>query len=279
MRKAVIAWTLAIGAAAQLPADFSYRETVTISGDAAAGMAGRPGQPAEPGPMVCTVAVKDGRLLARMADRAALIDFARQTLTEVDYARRSYSVASFDELSRARPEDARAAKPLVTASGVRRAIAGLDASGFMLTMPPHGAETGPISRDLWMAPAAAGYAEMREALARAAALDWSPWESAFRARPEVVEILAALFRARVALDGMAVAETTVIALPPRSVEAARNPFQVVNPMAPAGGGSGPLYEIRAEMSGFSAEALEEADFSAPAGFRRVGSALLQPAKK
>jgi hypothetical protein len=46
-----------------------------------------------------------------------------------------------------------------------------------------------------------------------------------------------------------------------------------------GSDSGPLFEIRTEMSGFSRAELEEADFAVPGGFRRVQAGVLQPARR
>ena len=284
MRRALLLWALAAGSISRLPADFSYRQTTTISGNGALGMAGRPGQTAAPGPMACTIAVKDGRLLARFADRATVIDPARETVTEIDFARRTYSVAGFDEIRRVRPGDGATLKPLVTPAGNRRQIAGFDAAELTMTLAPLGPETGPIAGERWVAPAQAGYSEIRDVLRRlSAAIEWSPWESLFAARPEIARILAALFRETAAADGMAVLEVTVIGLPPQSADPARNRLPAANPLAQWAGGmgsdSGPLFEIRTEMSGFSRAKLEEADFAVPGGFRRVQAGVRQPARR
>lgn len=283
MLRALLLWTLGAGLPALLPADFSYRQTTTISGAAAGGMAGRAGQIAAAGPIASTIAVKDGRLLARFADRATVIDPGQQTVTEIDFSRRTYSVASFDEIRRAEGDRA-PLRPSVKATGNTRTIGGLEAGEMAMKLEAPSPETGAVAGAVWLAQPAAGYAEMRDVVRRMdAAVDWSPWGRLFADRPEIARILAALFRASAMAEGMPVLEVTAIDLPAEAAHAPAARLGGRNPLGQWGSGFGangePLFDIRTEIGGFSSAALDEADFAVPPSFRRVPAEILQPAKK
>ena len=284
MGRALLLFALAAAFASRLPADFSYRQVTTISGIAAVGMAGLPGQPAAPGPIASTIAVKDGRLLSRLGDRATVIDLSAQTVTEIDFGRRTFSVAGFDEIRRAMSAGAAALKPVnASVTGERRQISGFDATELAMKLEAPGAETGPATRDLWLARPVAGYAEMRDVLRRlSSAVEWSPLQRLFIARPEVVRMLAALFRETALAEGMPVLEVTAIEPPPGFSEGPAR-LGTGNPLGQLAGrggdNTGLLFHIRTEMSAFSSAPLDEADFTVPPSFRRVPAEILQPAKK
>ncbi len=284
MRRIALVAALAAGLASRLPADFTYRQTTTISGAAAGAMAGRRGQLAAPGPMPSTIEVKNGRLLVRFAERSTLVDVNLQTVTQIDFTRRTYSVAGFDEIRRAQSGEGAAPQPAVRATGNRRQISGFDATELVMRVAAPGAATGPITHALWLAPAPAGYPEMRDLMRRiSVAIEWSPWQNLFRARPEIARTLAALLRETAKADGMPVLEVTSIDQPPPPAGEPRSRLGAGNPLGQWAGGfgseNGPLFEIRAEMSAFSSGPLDEADFAIPPGYRRMPPEILQPAMK
>ena len=78
-------------AALQLPADFTYRETTTITGGAMLSMMKVVGvfskQAREP--VQSTVTVKGDRMLNRSQQRATVIDLAAQTVTTIDMQKKT----------------------------------------------------------------------------------------------------------------------------------------------------------------------------------------------
>src|ERR1700730_18463132 len=82
-----------------LQADFNYEETSTITGGMIAGMlrvAGVfPKQPREP--IHSTIAVQGDKMVHRSANNASIIDLGSQTITTVDFQKKTYTVMTFDE--------------------------------------------------------------------------------------------------------------------------------------------------------------------------------------
>jgi len=290
MWKALWLAALAAGSASLLPADFSYRQTTAISGSAAGGMAGRPGQPAAGGPVSSTIAIKGGRMAERSGNQATVIDLNAQTVTEIDYSRRTYSVASFDEIRAARAnesESANEARVAVYATGAVRQIGGASAAEVALKLltPPVAPGLGAVSGELWIAPAP-GATEAHAFFRRLEAkIDWSPAGRLFAMRPEMAPILAALFRESLKPEGALVLQVTTVApgAMPSAVEM-RARLGGVSPLGPLaggmlGGGAGPALEIRTEMSDFSSDAVGDREFAIPAGFRQIPSAAAQTLRK
>ena len=86
-----------------LLADFSYEQSTKVTGGMMAGMmkfAGAFSKQARE-PMQSTVAVKGNRMLHGSKDRASVIDLDSETITEINYQKKTYSVMTFAEMKQA----------------------------------------------------------------------------------------------------------------------------------------------------------------------------------
>jgi len=170
-----------------------------------------------------------------------------------------------------------------------------------------------VVADTWIAPAVPGYDEVRDFRRRMAEkINWTPGGSMFMSRPEVVEGMAEVYKESAKLNGMPVMQTTTMGAegtvpadgsspqpaaqqpPPAqdkpSVGSAlgsalggrfglgkKKPQQDAQP-APAAGSSqasGTLLETTTEMNGFSSNPVDGSQFEVPAGFQKVGSAMMR----
>src|SRR5438045_3313812 len=82
-------------AASTLLADFSYTETTTITGGAIVSMLKVVGVFSKQArqvrdPIQSTVAIKDDRMVHKNADRADVIDLGGQTITAIDFQKKTY---------------------------------------------------------------------------------------------------------------------------------------------------------------------------------------------
>ena len=86
-----------------LMADFSYEQSTKMTGGAMMGVMRIAGafskQVREP--IVATVAVKGNRMVHGSKDRATVIDLDSETITTIDYQKKTYSVMTFAEIDRA----------------------------------------------------------------------------------------------------------------------------------------------------------------------------------
>src|SRR5437868_4007979 len=93
-------------AAPDLHADFSYEQTTKITGGALVSMmkfAGAFSKDARKAmdPIKSTTSVKGNRMVHRTADSASIIDLDKETITQVNYAKKTYSVATFAQVKQA----------------------------------------------------------------------------------------------------------------------------------------------------------------------------------
>jgi hypothetical protein len=167
-----------------------------------------------------------------------------------------------------------------------------------------------ITTDMWITPAVSGYAEVREFHKRMAEkLNWSPSGNMFAARPEVAQGMAEVYKEIGKLDGMPVLQNIVMAAEGQAGEQpqAQQSTQQQQPQAqatterPSLGGAlggmlgvrrnkknssdpppessngssqpGSLLEMTTELSGFSGAAVDDAQFTVPAGFKKVESPM------
>src|SRR5690349_7590966 len=91
---------IALIPASCLLAAFSYQQTSRITGGMLAGMAKFAGafsrQAREP--MEATVAVKGDRMVHLGASHASIIDLSKETITEVDFQKKTWSVMTFAQM-------------------------------------------------------------------------------------------------------------------------------------------------------------------------------------
>src|SRR2546423_12769042 len=95
--------SLALCVPACLLADFSYEESTKITGGMMAGMmkfAGAFSKQARE-PIQSNVAIKGNRMAHWSKDRATVIDLDSETITEINFPKKTYSVMTFAEMKQA----------------------------------------------------------------------------------------------------------------------------------------------------------------------------------
>ncbi len=224
---------LAAGALAAGPllADFSYEQTSNITGGMIAGMMRVAGvfskQAREP--IRNTVAVKGDRMATLSPQHASIIDLGKETITNIDFQKKTYSVMTFAEMKAAMEEAARKAqqkqkpgeemnfKVEVTPTGKTKQIQGLDTKEIIVKMALEatGADRNKgdlvITMDSWLAPSAPGYDEVKNFHQRMAEkLAWLPGSGAMAMmnRPDISKGMAAAAKEMSKLDGMPVYQVT-----------------------------------------------------------------------
>jgi hypothetical protein len=216
--------------AACLPAfgDFSYDETSKITGGMMAGVmkfAGAFSKQARE-PIVSTVAVKGNRMVHGSQHHASVIDLDAETITEINFDKKQYSVMTFAQMKQMMEEmsqkmkssrDAQKAdvqfKVSAKDTGEKKTIAGYDTHEMILTMEMEGTDqqTGNkggmvMTSDMWIAPKASGYNEISDFQKRMVQkLDWTPnGMGMMGARPDMAKGMAELVKQSSKLNGMPV---------------------------------------------------------------------------
>ena len=298
--------------AAGLPAfgDFSYQQTSKVTGGMMAGMmkfAGAFSKQARE-PMASTVAVKGNRMVHGSEHRASVIDLDKETITEINFDKKEYSVRTFQQMKEAmeamsqrmRTSDAQKAdvkyKVSVKDTGAKKQIAGFDTHEAVVTMEMEGADqqtgnTGgmTMTSDMWLAPKMAGFSEVTDFYKRMGEkVGWAPTGlGAMGARPEMMKGFAELYKEGSKLNGMPVLQTVVMgthgegqAAAPQEQQQAEKPTIAsvlgrkkkaddADSTGQQGSESGSLMEMTMELSGFSAAPVDGAKFEVPAGFKQV----------
>ncbi len=191
MRRRFFTMFLAVVAGSgTLPADFSYEQTTQVTGGAMAqmmAMAARFSKQAA-GPQRSTVMLKGTRMATFSTDTAQIIDLASETFTDINFARKEYSVITFQQMTaamaklRQQMSGARSSrgsregqpavelKPSVSVKegGQSKQVSGVDTRLMILTLemeatdPQSGNQgTMMMSSDMWMATSVPGYDELR----------------------------------------------------------------------------------------------------------------------
>ncbi|MBI1898890.1 MAG: hypothetical protein HYZ57_06725 [Acidobacteria bacterium] len=183
--------------ALQLPADFSYEQSSKITGGVMAGMmrvAGAFSRQARE-PIRSTILIKGDRMASITGARAQVVDLQRETMTEIDFEKKTYSTITFEQLRQALDKISQqmqqqkgqqkadmSFKASVKETGQTRNIAGLNAKEAILTLEMEakdkksgdsGAFT--VVSDMWLSSGIAGAQEVKsfhERMARK--LAWNP---------------------------------------------------------------------------------------------------------
>ena len=219
--------------AACLPAlaDFSYDETSKVTGGMMAGamkFAGAFSKQARE-PIVNTVAVKGNRMLHASQHHASIIDLDKETITDINFDKKQYSVMTFAQMKQMMEEMSQRMKSSPEAqkadvqfkvsakdTGEKKTIAGYDTREMILTVEMEGTyqQTGNkggmlMTSDMWIAPKAAGYNEIADFHKRMAQkLDWTPSSMGMMgARPDMAKGSAELAKEVSKLNGMPVFQT------------------------------------------------------------------------
>lgn len=180
----VAAAALCLGAGS-LFADFSYQESSQITGGAIAGMlkmasafSKEAGQPIQ-----TSVYVQGNRMARISARRAELYDLDKETITNVDLARKTYSVVTFEEMRQAmqkamaqqsgsstgqKPQGNLDVKVSLTENGPQKEVAGLPANGMLMNLVMAATDDKGqtsnlvVTSDVYVAKGVAGYQEVRD---------------------------------------------------------------------------------------------------------------------
>jgi hypothetical protein len=308
-------------------ADFSYQEKSTVTGGAIAGMLKVAGafSKAAREPIETTVAVRGDRMAHRGNMHASIIDLAAETITQIDLQKKTYSVMTFEQMKamleqmqQKMKQNPNAGQISFKVSGNKtdnhKTIGGMDATEMILKMEMQGTDQQSgqqggmaITTDLWIAPAADGYREVREFQRRMAEkINWNPGGNTFMTNPQVSEGMAEVYKEMSKLDGMPVFETVSMGVsgqpadgsvaaassqpapqtqdqqqPPSTLSGAlggalsgrlglgRKKQQTQDQSGSAGSSSGSLLDMTVEMSGFSSSPVDPSLFEVPAGFKKI----------
>ena len=228
-RRVVIMAGIMAAAALQLPADFTYRETTTITGGAMLSMMKVVGvfskQAREP--VQSTVTVKGDRMLHRSQQQATVIDLAAQTVTTIDLQKKSYTVMTFEEFRRMMEQMSEKMqksqdqggkmefKVSAKDTGNTKEIAGYRTKELVLRMEMQATDQKSgqqgsmvITRDIWLAPAVTGYHEVRAFYTRMGEkLAFNPGGGMFTSSPEASKNMGELYKEIGKLDGIPVLQT------------------------------------------------------------------------
>jgi hypothetical protein len=216
-------------AALQLPADFTYRETTTITGGAMLSMMKVVGvfskQAREP--VQSTVSVKGDRMVHRSQQRATVIDLAAQTVTTIDLQKKTYTVMTFEEyrqmmeqmsqkMQKSQDQGAKMEfKVSAKDTGNTKEIAGYRTKELVLRMEMQTTDQKSgqqgsmvISSDIWLAPSVSGYQEVRAFYTRMGEkLAFNPGGGMFTSSPEASKNMGELYKEIGKLDGIPVLQT------------------------------------------------------------------------
>ncbi|HSW49120.1 MAG TPA: hypothetical protein VLH09_03050 [Bryobacteraceae bacterium] len=218
---------LTLLAAAGLRADFSYDQTSKITGGAMASMMKVVGVFSKSArePIKTSVLVRGDIMAHTSADNATVIDVGRETITEVNFRQKTYSVITFAEMARYLEAMSKKAaqqsggkgemnfKASVKETGQTRQISGLDTREVVLTMVMEGTdkESGQkgsmtVTSNMWLARNVPGYQEVRAFNQKMAQkLAWMPGSNALaQGRGDLAKAFGDLQKEGAKLDGVPV---------------------------------------------------------------------------
>ena len=179
--------------ASALQAEFSYTRTTRVTGGSLLNMSRFiPGGGGIREPQTHTVAVRGGKMVTYDKDIATVIDADAETMTQIDFKKKQYSVITFAEMKqailalrqqmeqmqaqlKAQGQEMPAINPLdsfkisVNDTGQTKQISGLDTKNYVVTMEinsPPGAPpnllTSKSTMDSWVTPKLPGYDEVSQ---------------------------------------------------------------------------------------------------------------------
>lgn len=187
LRNTTCAVGVALLSATSLLADFQYQETTKITGGALAGLMKFAGAFSKTvnEPITSTVYVKGNRMAHIDARAGSIIDLDKETITHIDFEKKTYSVMTFAQMRQAfeqamakakeqpRQNDGETVdlnvKASVKETGASKDINGYNTKQYIMTLVMEGkdqksGQTGAmgVTSDMWLAPDIADYQEIRE---------------------------------------------------------------------------------------------------------------------
>lgn len=188
-------------------------------------------------PMKQRVMVMGDRLATVSADSANVIDLGKETMTEINFDKKTYSVVTFAEWadamnklqakmqSKQQQADVKY-KVSLKDTGQTRQIAGLNARQMLMIFAIEGAnqQTGELGSlnmiaEMWVAPEVPGYGEVRNFYRRLAQkMAWTPGMGGMMgAQPGVAKGMAEVAREASKLDGVPVLQITYVGVAQEAV--------------------------------------------------------------
>jgi hypothetical protein len=221
-KRILIFFSAAVLASACLYADFSYEQTTTITGGMLKSVSFLSKQMREP--IRSTVALKGDRLAMISPQSGHVIDLGAETITEINFQKRTYSVITFAQMAEAMRQMQTKAKsdytikPSVKETGQTREINGMSTREIVMTLEFEGTDPKTNQRatmmvmvaDMWIAPEVPGYAEVREFHQRMARkLNWVPGAGGMMGGgQESAKGMAEMYKEMGKLNGMPVLQLT-----------------------------------------------------------------------
>ncbi len=232
-KRAGLLAALACLAAIGLRADFSYDQTTRITGGMmtsvmrVAGVFSRGANE----PVRTSVVVKGDRMAHIDPQSATIIDLAAETITEVNFKQKTYSVVTFAQMARLLDQMARETaketggsaevsfKASVKETGQTRQISGLATREVVLTlvMEGSGKESGgkgamTVTSNMWLARDVPGYGELQDFNRRMSQkLAWMPGSNALaQGRGDMAKAFGDLQKESAKLEGFPVLTTVAM---------------------------------------------------------------------
>jgi hypothetical protein len=209
-------------------ADFSYEENSRITGGAvmAAMKVAAVFSKQAREPMRSTVAVKGDRMVNLGPTHASIIDLNKETITSIDFQKKTYSVMTFAEMQQAmqqmaekmkekQPDADMKFKVSVDNTGQTKDIGGMPAKEALLKMETEitDQKSGQTSKmvvttDMWLVPKVPGYEELVAFRKRMAEkISWMPGQTGMMARPDLAKGMVEITKESGKLDGIPVYQT------------------------------------------------------------------------
>jgi len=216
------AGTLSVLFCLPLAADFSYEQTSKMTGGMLAGAMKVVGvfskQAREP--IKSFSAVKGNRMVHSSASQAQVIDLDAETITEIHYDKKTYSVITFAEMTQAleqavqqvKTSDVKADfKVAVKETGQTREISGLHTKEVILSLEMEGTDpktgqkgTMQFTSDMWLAKDVPGSREMHDfSMRMARKLNWTPGSNPM-VSSDMARGMAGIYREASKLEGLPV---------------------------------------------------------------------------
>ncbi len=194
MKRPLTALACVCLSSALLRADFSYEQTSKMTGGMMASMmkiAGAFSKQARE-PIVTKVLVKGNRMVNLGPGTAHVIDLDKQTITDINFQKKTYSVITFDQMRQAleqmsqkmkeSPQADMSMNVSVKDTGQSKVINGLNTKEMILAFEIESTDrqsgqsgTMQVLSDMWLAPDVPGYEEVRAFHKKMAEkLAWSP---------------------------------------------------------------------------------------------------------
>ena len=211
-----------------LSADFSYEQNSRITGGMMAGamkMAAVFSKQARE-PIHALVGVKGDRMIHLSSTHGTIIDLNKETITTVDFQKKTWSVMTFAEMEQAMKQMSEKMKEKqsdadmkfkvsVNPTGQAKDIGGMATKEMIMKMEMEmtdqkSGQQGSmiITTDMWVAPKVAGYDEVRQFYQRMSTkINWAPGQMGGMGRPDMSKGMAEVVKETSKLDGMPVYET------------------------------------------------------------------------